>query len=68
MLARGLKARKADNDGEEYEGLKRAMEYMGVVGAKLVDMLTAVHEKVKALEPRVPTHHTFGGDGLQNFI
>ena len=73
VLARGLKARKADDDGEEYdgeeyEGLERAMEYAGVVGAELADMLTAVHEKVKALEPRVPTQHTFSGDGLQNFI
>ena len=31
-------------------------------------MLTAVHEKVKVIEPRVPAQHTFGGDGLQNFI
>ena len=50
-MARGLKARKADDDGEEYEGLERAMEYTGVVGAELADMLTAVHEKVKAIEP-----------------
>ena len=44
------------------------MEYAGVVGAELADMLTAVNEKVKAIEPRVPAQHTFGGDGLQNFI
>ena len=44
------------------------MEYAGVVRAKLADMLMMVHEKVKALEPWVPTQHTFGGDGLQNFI
>ena len=44
------------------------MEYAGVVEAELADMLTAVHEKVKAIEPRVPAQHTFGGDGLQNFI
>ena len=31
-------------------------------------MLTAVNEEVKAIEPRVPAQHTFGGDGLQNFI
>ena len=31
-------------------------------------MLTAVHEKVKVLEPWVPTQHMFGGDGLQDFI
>ena len=57
-----------NDDREEYEGLERAMEYAGVVGAELADMLTAVHEKVKAIEPRVPAQHTFGGDGLQNFI
>ena len=68
VLARGLKARKADDDREEYEGLERAMEYAGVIRAELADMLTAVHEKVKAIEPRVPAQHTFGGDGLQNFI
>ena len=44
------------------------MEYTGVVGIKLADMLTLVHEKVQALELRVPAQHTFGGDGLQNFI
>ena len=44
------------------------MEYAGVVGAELADMLMVVHEKVKVIEPRVPTQHTFGGDGLQNFI
>ena len=44
------------------------MEYAGVVGAELADMLTAVHEKVKAIEPWVPAQHTFGRDGLQNFI
>ena len=61
MLARGLKARKADDDGEEYEGLERAMEYAGVVGAELADMLTAVNEKVKAIEPWVLAHT--GGKG-----
>ena len=44
------------------------MEYAGVVGAELADMLTAVNEKVKEIEPQVPAQHTFGGDGLQNFI
>ena len=68
MFAWGLKARKAEDDGEEYKGLERAMEYMGVVGIKLADMLTLVHEKVRALELRVLAQHTFGGDGLQNFI
>ena len=31
-------------------------------------LATSSDEKVKALEPHVPTQHTFGGDGLQNFI
>ena len=31
-------------------------------------MLAAINEKVWVLEPWVPTQHTFGGDGLQNFI
>ena len=60
--------RKVKGDGEEYEILDRAVEYTGVVGAELADMLTAVHKKVWALEPCVPAQHTFGGDGLQNFI
>ena len=30
VFAQGLKARKAEDDGEEYEGLERAMEYTGV--------------------------------------
>ena len=47
---------------------ERAMEYAGVVGIELADMLTLVHEKVHTLEPRVPNQHTFGGDSLQNFI
>ena len=68
MLARGLKARKANDDGEEYKGLERAMEYAGVVGIELADMLTLVYKKVQALEPWVPNQHTFRGDGLQNFI
>ena len=68
LIKRGLKARKAEYDREECETLERAMEYAGTVGAELVDMLTAVHKKVQALEPWVPAQHTFGGDGLQNFI
>ena len=51
VFKQGLKARKADDDGEEYEGLERAMEYAGVVGAELADMLTLVHEKVKVIKP-----------------
>ena len=68
MLKWGLEARKAGVDGEECEVLDQAMEYTGVVGAELADMMTLVHEKVRALELQVPAQHTFGGDGLQEFI
>ena len=44
------------------------MEYVGVVGVELVDMLASINSKVEALAPCVPTQHTFGGDQLQNFI
>ena len=65
---RGLESRTEVDDGEENEVLDRAIEYAEAVGVEVVDMLTVVHEKVKALEPQVPAQHTFGGDGLQNFI
>ena len=65
---RGLESRTEVDDGEENEILNRAMEYAGAVRVEVVDMLMVVHEKVKALELRVPTQHTFGGDGLQEFI
>ena len=65
---RGLESRIEVDDGEENEVLDRAMEYTGAIGVEVVDMLTAVHEKVKVLEPWVPTQHTFGGDSLQEFI
>ena len=60
--------RKVKDDGEECEMLERAMEYAGMVGVELADMLTAVHKKVRALELQVPNQHMFRGDGLQNFI
>ena len=44
------------------------MEYSRIVGMEVVDMLTSVHKKVRALESRVLTQHMFRGDGLQNFI
>ena len=47
---RGLESRIEVDDGEEDKVLNRAMEYAGVVGVEVVDMLMAVHEKVKALE------------------
>ena len=68
LLKRGLKVRKVKDDREECEMLERAMEYARVVGVELADMLTAVHEKVWALELWVPAQHTFRGDSLQNFI
>ena len=60
--------RKGEDDGEECEALDWAMEYAGTVGVEVTDMLMTIHEKVHALEPQVPTQHTFGGDDLQNFI
>ena len=56
------------DNGEENEVLDRAMEYAGAVGVEVTNMLMAVNEKVKDLELQVPTQHTFGGNGLQNFI
>ena len=53
---------------EGNETLDRAMEYSGAVGVEVVDMLATVNRKVEALEPCVPTQHTFGRDSLQNFI
>ena len=55
-------------DVERNETLDRAMEYVGVVGIELVDMLVSVNTKVEALVPHVPTQHIFSRDGLQNFI
>ena len=43
--------RKAEGDSEESEVLDRAMEYAGVVGVELVDMLVSINLKVKALAP-----------------
>ena len=60
--------RRAEGDGEENEVLDRAMEYAGVVGVKLVDMLASVNKKVEDIMPRVPAQHTFGRNRLQDFI
>ena len=64
----GLKVRKAEGDGEENKVLDRAMEYAGVVGVELADMLVSINLKVEVIAPHVPMQHTFGRDGLQNFI
>ena len=68
LFTRGLESRTEVDDGEENEVLDRAMEYTRAIRVEVVDMLMAVHEKVKALEPQVPTQHMFGGNGLQDFI
>ena len=47
----GLKARSAEVDREENTTLDRAMEYTGVVGVELADMLVSVNSKVKVLVP-----------------
>ena len=57
-----------EKDGEEDEVLDRAMEYAGVVGVEVANMLVLVNKKVQVIELCVPTQHTFGGNGLQNFI
>ena len=56
--------RRAESDGEGNEVLDRAMEYTGVVGVELADMLALVNSKVEVLVPQVPAQHMFGGDGL----
>ena len=53
VFKRGLKMRMDKEDREEHELLDRAMEYAGTVGLEVADMLMMVHEKVRALEPRV---------------
>ena len=68
VFERGLKTRTDKEDGEEHELLDWAMEYARTVGLEVMDMLMMVHEKVHAMEPRIPNQHTFRGDGLQNFI
>ena len=50
VLMRGLESRTEVDDREENEVLDRAMEYAGAVGVEVMDMLTAVHKKVRALE------------------
>ena len=55
-------------DRENNEVLDRAMEYTGVVGVELADMLASVNLRLLAVKPHVPTQHMFRGDGLQNFI
>ena len=60
--------RSSKGDSKESEVLDRAMEYAGVVGLEVANMLASVNEKVWVIKPHVPTQHTFGGNGLQNFI
>ena len=57
-----------EGDSEENEVLDRAMEYTGVVGVELVDMLVSVNSKVEAIAPHMPMQHMFRGDSLPNFI
>ena len=68
IFKQGLKVRKVGGDREESKVLDRAMEYARIVGVELVDMLVSINSKVKALAPQVLAQHTFGGDGLWNFI
>ena len=68
VLKQGLKARSGVTDREDNKVLDRAMEYAGVVGVELADMLASVNLRLLAVEPRMPVQHMFGGNGLQNFI
>ena len=51
IFRQDLKARTLEKDREENVTLDRAMEYTGVVGVELADMLASVNSKVKALVP-----------------
>ena len=51
IFKQGLKARSSEKDGEEAEVLDRAIEYAGVVGVELADILVSVNLKVEALAP-----------------
>ena len=53
---------------ERNKTLDRAMEYSSTVGVELVDMLVSINSKVEELAPCMPTQHTFGGNGLNQFI
>ena len=56
------------DNGKENKVLDRVMEYAGAVGVEVTNMLMSVNEKLRNIESWVPAQHTFGGDGLQNFI
>ena len=64
----GLKTKGSATDRENNNVLDRAMQYTGVVGVELVDMLVSVNSKAEAITPHVLTQYMFGGDSLQNFI
>ena len=68
VFKHGSKLRTEPRNMEQNETLDRVMEYSSMVGVELVDMLASINSKVEALAPCVPMQHTFGGDGLQNFI
>ena len=46
-----MKVGSSVTDGENNKVLDRAMEYAGVVGVELVDMLASINSKVEALAP-----------------
>ena len=54
VFKQGLKVRAEPRNVERNETLDRAMEYSGMVGVELVDMLVSVNLKVEALAPHVP--------------
>ena len=55
-------------DRENNEVLDRAMEYTGVVGVELADMLVSINSRLLVIELCMPVQHMFGGDGLQDYI
>lgn len=60
VLRRGLRARQEQGTGMG-AGVDYAMEYAGVVGGMVMGLLADFNE-------RIPAGHTFGGDGLRDFI
>ena len=54
VFKQGLKVRKAKGNSEENKTLDRVMEYVGVVGVELVDILVSINPRVEELVPHVP--------------
>ena len=68
LLKHGLKARAELRNVERNKTLDRVMEYVGTIGVEIADMLASVNLRVEELAPHMPVQHTFGGNGLHQFI